>query len=218
MAAIHPLEPIGVIVLAAILIYMRRKQKQKETGGAKGATPAASTSRPRDTPEEVYMKLRRRALETTAGNLGIEEKVNEPYGLLMEMGIQSSVVTLVCLSDGDASLYYKTGGGMTGGISHESVRNAAKELVGLARKPLSKMTRTTDYPLPGPDKVRFYALTPQGIFTTETSRQALASPQNELARLFASGQEVVAQMRQVQEDKAAALTPRGPVPGIDPNG
>lgn len=210
---IHPIEPIAVIALIVILYYMRRKQNPSAPKAAKPSYPGAPPSRPKETPEEVSAKLRRQALQTTAQNLGIEPGSTEPYGLLMEMGIQAEVVTLVCFADGDASLYYKTGGGMTGGISHENVRNHAKELVVLARKAVPKMIKTTDFPLPGPDKVRFYILTPQGVFTTETNRQVLSNPQNDLARLFASGQEVVAQMRQVKEERNASFTPKGPVPG-----
>jgi hypothetical protein len=147
------------------------------------------------------MDSRSQALATKPQNLGLELKGNEVYGLLMEMGIQISVVTLVCFVDGDANVYYKSGGGMIGGISHENVRNAAKAFVARAPRTLPKMVKITDFPLPGPDKVRFYALTPQGVFTTETNRQALANAKSELGALFYSGQEVVTQMRQVQEQK-----------------
>jgi hypothetical protein len=121
----------------------------------------------------------------------------------MEMSIASSVVTLACFGSGDASVFYQTGGGMVGGISHEPVRKAAKEFVAQAQKALPRMKKTTEYPLPSPDSVRFYVLTPKGVFTTETSRQALSDSQNALSTLFYSGQEVVSQMRQVQEDRRA---------------
>jgi hypothetical protein len=51
--------------------------------------------------------------------------------------------------------------------------------------------------------VRFYALTPRGTFTTETDRETLGESQSELSALFSSGQEVVAQMRQVQAQRAS---------------
>lgn len=204
MEHIHPLQPIAVIVLIGIFLYTRWKKKQAEKppqfGAWDGRTKAAAT-KPKETPEEAFMRLRRRALETTALNLGLDPKSTEPYGLVMEMGIQISVVTLVCFADGDASVYYKTGGGMVGGIAQESVRKVAKTFVGLAPKALPKMIRTTDFPLPGADRVRFYVLTPQGVFTTETTRQNLTNPKSELGALFYSGQEVVAEMRQVQEQK-----------------
>jgi hypothetical protein len=214
---IHPLEPIAVIVLAAILIYMRWKQKRAEQAAA-GPAEDAELSRAR-TAEEIYMVMRRQALATTPQNLGRGPKETEPYGVLMEMGVQISVVTLVCFVDGDANVYHKTGGGMIGGSAHESVRKAARTFVALAAKALPRLTKTTDYPLPGADRVRFYVLTPQGIFTTETNRQALANPRSELGALFYAGQEVVAQMRQVQEQREEEKRQerRGPVPSPPPS-
>jgi hypothetical protein len=212
MRHIHPLEPIGVVVLILILWYMRRKPKQQGAGGgAKRVEPRAGVQRAakvEQPAEVVYMDLRQKALATVRDSLGLpglpgDIKPDEPYGLVMEMGISDSVVTLACFANGDASLYYQSGGGMTGGISHESVRKAARELIALAQKALPGMTRTSSHPLPGPGKVRFYALTPRGILTTETDREALAQPRNPLAPLFYSGQEVVSQMRQVQEQRRA---------------
>ena len=43
------------------------------------------------------------------------------------------------------------------------------------------MTRTTTHPLPGIDRVQFYALTPRGVSTVETSREALGESRSELA-------------------------------------
>jgi hypothetical protein len=198
MAHIEPWQPIAVIVLTVAFLWYRRKQKQKAEAEVQATFARPNRAR---TAEEIYMDMRRKALATTAQNLGRDPKSSEPYGLLMEMGIQISVVTLVCFADGDANVYHKTGGGMIGGSFHENVRNAAKAFVALAPKALPKMVKTTDFPLPGQDKVRFYALTPQGVFTTETSRQTLANPKSELGALFYTGQEVVTQMRQVQEQK-----------------
>ncbi|HEV8583222.1 MAG TPA: hypothetical protein VGX68_29490 [Thermoanaerobaculia bacterium] len=214
MPHIHPLEPIAVIVLVVIFFYLRRKQKQ---GGKPSAGARPNRAR---TAEEIYMDMRREALATTPQNLGREPKGTEPYGLLMEMAIHISAMTLVSFADGDANVYYKNGGGMVGGSSHESVRKAAKAFVALAARALpkmTKMTKTADYPLPGIEKVRFYVLTPQGVFTTETNRQALSNPRSELGALFYAGQEVVSEMRQVQEQKQGEKKPdrKVMVPGGD---
>lgn len=198
MAHIQLWEPIAVIVLAVLYFYYRRKQKRKAEAEEKALYTRPGRAR---TPEEIYMDSRRQALATKPQNLGLELKGNEVYGLLMEMGIQTSVVTVVSFVDGDANVYYKAGGGMIGGISHENVRSAAKAFVALAPKALPKMIKATDFPLPGADKVRFYALTPQGVFTTEMNRQALTNAKSELGALFYRGQEVVTQMRQVQEQR-----------------
>ncbi len=217
MDHIAPWQPVAVILLTIIYLYMRWKKKQAEAppqfGKWDGRTKPAA-AKPKESPEEAFMKLRKRALETSALNVGLDPKSTEPYGLVMEMGIQQSVVTLVSFADGDASVYYKTGGGMVGGIAHETVRKVAKAFVALAPKALPKMVRTTDFPLPGADRVRFYILTPQGVFSTETTRQNLTNPKTELGALFYSGQEVVAEMRQVQEQKQEVRRElRAKVPG-----
>jgi hypothetical protein len=203
-----PLETTALIGLTAAFIYFRWRQKKAEgpKKPAFGVGPVQTTRsapRPAKKPEEVYAGLRKEALETSPMNVGMagQTQDDEPYGMLMEMSIASSVVTLACFGSGDASVFYQTGGGMVGGISHEPVRKAAKEFVAQAHKAMPRMKKTTDYPLPGPDSVRFYALTPKGVLTTETSRQSLSESQNALSALFYSGQEVVSQMRQVQEER-----------------
>ncbi len=207
-----PLETTALVGLTAAFLYYRWKQKKAEgpkkpafgVGPVQSAPPKPKPAKP---PEEVYAGLRKEALQTSPMNVGMAGQIqdDEPYGMLMEMSIANSVVTLACFGSGDASVYYQTGGGMVGGISHEPVRKAAKEFVAQAHKVLPRMKKTTDYPLPSPDSVRFYAMTPKGVFTTETSRQALSGEsQNALSALFYSGQEVVSQMRQVQEERRSS--------------
>jgi len=207
---IYPWEVILVIALVAVVLYVRRQQAMSS-----GAL-APKRKGGKETPEDAYMRLRYQAFTTIAARLGLpgELKANDPYGVIMEMGIPKSVVTLAAFADGDARLYYKTGGGMVGGISHQNVRQAAQEFVALSRKVLGRMTKVTEYPLPEPDRVRFYVLTPRGVFTTETDRQRLGETASDLSNLFRSGQEVVTQMRQVQETREAArplMVPRPPL-------
>ncbi|HVT57041.1 MAG TPA: hypothetical protein VHR45_01460 [Thermoanaerobaculia bacterium] len=208
MEHIHLWQVVGLIVLGAYLVYAQSQRTSK--GGTRapaGAKQAAAKAQ--QTPEEAYLDLRRQAIETDPKRLALagELQVEEPFGLLMEMGTSNSVVTLACFADGDARVLYKTGGGMIGGISHESVRNAAKELIALAGKALPRLTKTTSYPLPGEDRIRFYVLTRGGVLTIETSRQALGDRRGgELSSMFQSGQEVVAQMRQVGDQKSQDAT------------
>jgi len=195
MRYIHPWQVIFIIILVGALLFYRRKQAGQR---------ATEAVRAKTSPEALYMDLRRQAIETDPKRLVLPSdfKADAPYGALMEMVVSNSTVTLACLADGDARVLYNTGGGMVGGVSHEPVRQAAREFVALAHKALPGMTKTTTYPTPGVDKVRFYALTRRGVFTTEADRQALGSRRSDLSSLYASGQEVVAQMRQVQEQKA----------------
>src|SRR5436305_9485540 len=107
---------------------------------------------------------------------------------------------------------------MIGRVRHEDGRAAVKDLVARAQKALPRMIKTTSFPLPEDGRVRFYALTPRGVFTTETSRQALGERPSELSALFASGQEVVAQMRQVEEQRPKNTFAPPPMPPPDEPG
>jgi len=195
------------VILIIVFVYMQRKKKLAAAGSApkpKTGPPVVrekpvKVERP---PEEVFQELRRKAFATDPTSLNINVQENEPYGALMEIGL-SSIVTLVCLANGDASLYYQSGGGMTGGGGHEAVRRTAQQFVGLAQKALPLMSPADGQPLPEPEGVRFYALTPKGVLTAQTHREDLSDPHSELGALFYCGQEVVTQMRQVQAQRAS---------------
>jgi len=211
---VNPVILTLTIVLIAVFVYMQRKKRLQAAPPAPQADRDAAlraevdrltAAKPEDPPEVVYANLRAQALETSPSRFAAlpDRQAADPYGALMEMGISNSVVTLVAFADGDASLYYKTGGGMKGGIVHEPVRKAAKEFVALAKRALPQMERAAGSPLPEADRVRFYVLTPQGNLTTETDRETLGESEGALTDLFYAGQEVVAQMRQVQEERTA---------------
>ncbi len=207
MEHISPIKVILVLILAGVLWYVKRKPGSgKALSGVPGNAPPAARSaaaRGERSPEDVYMSLREAALRKNPQELFLPDglKDDEPYGAMMEMSIPNSVVTLACFADGDAGIYYKTGGGMKGGGSHETVRRAAKQFITLSHRALPRMVKTDTYPLPEAEKVRFYVLTQKGTFTTEANRQALGGSENELSALFYGGQDVVGQMRQVQEEK-----------------
>jgi hypothetical protein len=213
MDHIHPIQVIGVLILAAALWYVRKqkmaaKGPKKSAPGSPAAQPRAERpAKPVDPPEVVYANLRKRAFEMSPQNLGQAGDVreDEAYGVIMEMGISESVLTLACFADGDAGLYYQSGGGMKGGGAHENVRKAAKQFVALAQQDLPRMTpaASASPPLPEAGMVCFHALTPKGILTAEVDREALGESQGPFTALFYSGQEVVAQMRQVQAQKAS---------------
>jgi len=196
------------VILIAVFVYMQWQKKKAQgpkpkvgAGLKPGAVAPPRPPKPAKPPEEVFADLRRGAFATDPASLGLSFEEHEPYGCLMEVGL-SSIVTLVCFSNGDASFCYQAGGGMTGGGVHEPIRKAAQEFVGLAAKALPAMSLTTEQPLPEPDTVRFYVLTPKGIFTTETHREDLQDPKGALGALFYAGQEVVTKMRQIQQQRA----------------
>ena len=213
-----------LLIVALIVAFLLLKRKQDQASGgrrkpaAKLATTATAAARPKPkaerTPEEVYMGLRKQAFASGPERLGLSGAVGEgqAYGGVMEMGLSSSVVTVVCFANGEASVYYQTGGGMVGGGGHENVRKVAKGFVEKLQRALPAMKPAADQVLPGADQIRFYALTPGGLRVVEKSREALGEfleekttvgPDAELASLFRAGQMVVTEMRLVQEQRSA---------------
>lgn len=207
MEHIHPIQPIATVLLIVLYFYLRRKRKAQENPvRPKTAEPKVTIERPakvEEPPEVVYAKLRRRAFQTTPEALGVANEIGpeDPYALLMEMGMPGTVVTLACFADGDAGVYYQTGGGMIGGRAHETVRKAAKDFLAQIKPMIVGMGKLADPPVPDPGRVRFSALTPEGTFSAEVDREALADPGNPLSALYYSGQEVVSQMREVLAQK-----------------
>lgn len=209
---LDPFRLIPLIILAVAFWYIRKKKKDAQGPAAKKAAPGAPRPpaerpvKPAEPPAVVYANLRKKAFETSPQSLGQAGDVrdDEAYGVIMEMGIGDTVLTLACFADGEAGLYYQSGGGMKGGGAHENIRKAAKEFVALAQKALPGMIPgTSQQPLPEPGQVSFHALTPKGLLTAGVDREALGESQSPLAALFYSGQEVVGQMRQVQAQKAS---------------
>jgi hypothetical protein len=205
--SVNPIIFITTIILVVLFVRMQMKKRAAQPKKPKlGGPPKPAAPRPpkpEKSPEEVFLELRKRAFATDPSSIGLSVQENEAYGSLMELGMPSSIVTLICFANGDASFCYQSGGGMTGGGVHEAVSKAAKQFILLAEKALPELAPTTEQPLPQPDTVRFYVLTPKGTFTTEVYREDLGDHQSPLGALFYSGQEVVTTMRQVQAQRAS---------------
>ena len=92
-------------------------------------------------PNEMYLGLRKLALETSPTMIGLPSDLasSQPYGILMEIGLSNGVATLTSFASGDASLYFSRGGGILGGIADESIHNAAKRFVTLVASYVDRM-------------------------------------------------------------------------------
>lgn len=186
-----------VVLAASVLLVVggglyalaRMRAGQERTGSAAksdGSGAAAS--------------MRLRALAGSPTEFGITP-VEGVWGVLMEMGFPEGWATLVALSDGNASLYLSSGGGVIGGGYHEKVKRAASSLCGLAEKLGRVGPVVTAFPTPGPGRIRFYVLTTEGVQTVEESEDELGAGAHRLSPLFMAGHEVITELRQVTEGR-----------------
>jgi ankyrin repeat protein len=113
----------------------------------------------------------------------------------METGYPNGTATLLSLSDGSASLYLSSGGGVIGGHAHESVRKAAMAFVQLAGSLHKNMSRTDKFPLPQTGKTIFYVFTDDGILTVDAIENDLGNERHSLSPLFHAGHAVITELR-----------------------
>jgi hypothetical protein len=144
---------------------------------------------------EVMRGLRLRVLEAPPEEIGLSDAGDEPFAVLMDIGLDRATATLFAASTGDASIYLSSGGGVIGGYAHENVRAAAKALVTEAAQHLSRMQRVSEFPCPAAGNVRFYVRTREAIYAAEAADSALGEKADALWPLFYAGQEVLTQLR-----------------------
>lgn len=156
---------------------------------------------PQSLPDEVTAELRTKALTEAPALLLRNPAFRDvpALGVLMEVGYAKSVVTLVSLIDGSASIYFSSGGGVIGGQGHETVRMAARRFTQFAGVYLPEMSGCSDFPMPAIGQTIFYVLTPNGVFTQAASEQELGGGSHSFSPLFYAGQCVITQLRKVTE-------------------
>ena len=168
---------------------------QSNQGSAPKAEPQARRSAPE--PVDVYKGLRGQFLKFKPEDIGIEKPGpdSKAYGILMEMGYDSGLASLISLSSGDASLYTGTGGGIIGAGGFEGVNRAARDFVTAAGKHLPRMAAAKEFPYAEIGRVRFYVLTPEGVYAAEAGSEEMVNPKHPLHALYRAGHEVITQLR-----------------------
>jgi hypothetical protein len=153
---------------------------------------------------EIYSKLREQAL----GFGSIEIKAppvvagGRALGVIMDLGYETAVVSVMGLADGTVSMYISNGGGTLGVGNHEPAAAASKRWVEVAET-APELVETEHDSLPAPGRVRFNVLTTGLRLEAEASEEALASGSHPLSALYVAGQEVITEIRLVDEARAA---------------
>lgn len=180
---------VFAVVLLAVIVIRAQSSKTAHTSGAeKGSAD----------PKEVYLGLRHLALTGSRSKLDLAptSNPNEPWGVVMDWGLEKGTATIVAMSDGSASVYFSAGGGYLGGKGQEPIRLAAERAVNSAKLVQLPRSPVTAFPSPGQHGVFFYLLTDAGVFMFRTSEQELSSnAHHPLRKLGDSMQGVITQYR-----------------------
>lgn len=153
------------------------------------------------TISETYIGLRNLVFELDPKTIGAND-LNKPiYAILMETGFTDAVATLVALSDGAVSLYFSNGGGIIGFGQYEKPQRISIEYLCFANKFVDICTKAQDRRLPEQGQVLFYIFTiDKGVLLAEAKEEDLEHNKHSLSPLFYKAQELIAAMREVDED------------------
>lgn len=164
-------------------------------------SPVAMTQTQND-PTDVMRELRLSALTKKASEIGIPPSLDNGavYCVLVDWPVDEQIVSIVSLSDGNASLYTTSTYGIIGGSTHERVRAAAIRLVEAGDALCRSATPTTDYSYPNPNKIRFYMVTYGGVRVIDADRASVEGGGDKTSELFARAQDVITELRLTTED------------------
>jgi hypothetical protein len=153
---------------------------------------------------EAMAGLRIAALTKYPSLLSKKFQISEPVaiGVCMEFWSSETVVSLICFVDGNASLYFSSGGGMIGGVSDSLVRQAAVKFVQFANMHMPEMSDCKDFPHPEVGNTTFYVLTPSTALVAGAPDLELADCSHPFSQLFSVAQCVITCLRRIDEKKS----------------
>jgi hypothetical protein len=158
-------------------------------------------------PADVMRELRLSALTKKASEFGIPPSLDNGavYCVVVDWPVDDQIVSVVSLSDGNASLYTTSTFGIIGGFAHERVRAAAIRLVEAGNALRRSATPTTDYSYPKPNKIRFYMVTYGGVMVIDADRASVEGGSDKTSELFARAQDVITELRLAKDNQHGRL-------------
>jgi hypothetical protein len=154
-------------------------------------------------PDPVYLGLRHTLFTADPAGLGLapSERLPQVWAALMEIDLGGAVASVVAVADGTTSLYISNGGGVIGTGAYPAVAGATAAFLDAAQAYLRAgwFAPVAEPPLPGPDRVRFTVLTYAGPHSVDAVTESLPGGGEPLSALFGAGNDVLTQIRLVQE-------------------
>lgn len=174
---------LGAFVVLGMAASVSHAQEQKQ------AVP---------TPDPVVQQMRQMILGLAPTDIGLPGQPMHPrvWGVMMDIGYQSTLASLVVLADGTTSLYLGHGGGVIGAGQFKPVRDAAVELLQLAEihKNAVNAVPLDSASLPMVGEVKFHLLTYDGAITVSVDQDELGHNRHRLSGMFHTGHEVIARI------------------------
>jgi hypothetical protein len=120
--------------------------------------------------------------------------------VVMEFGRPNAIVTLVGMSDGTASIYFSSGGGILGTGSDENVRQIAQEFADAGNAVLRSENIVSSHPVPVTAHVRFYLVAANVVKTVEAEENELGNNLHRCSSLFHKGHELIDAIRRTENN------------------
>jgi hypothetical protein len=149
---------------------------------------------------DIYTKLRDQALGFGSVEIKAPPVVagGRVLGVIMDLGYDTAVVSVLGLADGTTSMYVSNGGGKIGLGDDERVGAASRRWVEVAET-APGLSETIEDSLPRDGVIRFNVLTTGDRLYAEATETALGDSSHPLFPLFAAGQDVITAIRLVEE-------------------
>ncbi len=153
----------------------------------------------------VYTALRDQALGFGSVEIKAPPVVDggRALGVVMDLGHDTGVVSLVGLADGTASLYVSSGGARIGLGENRAVADAARRWVAVAEGSPGLAEREADA-LPPDGSVRLNVLTTGPVLVGEATEHELETGAHPLSALYAAGQDLITEIRRADESEATS--------------
>lgn len=189
---------ICILVISFIAVIGLWARRSSANNKKQADVPSAGAQNP-------WLGLRTMALNIKPSEMGLQPGNAESYGFIMEMGMtdRNAKATIVAFRDGTISMYLSTGGGTIGvGQRSPEAAELGKQVVAAVGDYTNHLEITTDLPIAGTDRVRFYIMTGHGTYTAEVDRKAVEQQSHPLFPLFVGGQKLLTVIRLASENAA----------------
>jgi ankyrin repeat protein len=163
--------------------------------------PSREKEQPSYQVADIYSHLRQRILDfSKQSQEGSDVRAEfDRLATMMETSEKDYCFTLVAYSDGNASLYFSSGGAVLGAGQHPEGAKAAKSFLKYSREFDNCLAPVSQYPLPSSGATRFYIIKMGTILSGEFKSEELKNNKSALSPLYIKGHELIATIRIITE-------------------